>query len=53
MKAILSALAVVMLLGAASAAPANAACVARPDGWHCWHPYWHHWHHWHPWHPEW
>jgi hypothetical protein len=45
MKTILSALAVVMLLGAATAAPANAACWAGPYGWHCWHPYWHHWHH--------
>jgi len=32
-----------MLLGAASVAPANAACWAGPGGVHCWHP-------WHPWH---
>jgi hypothetical protein len=52
MKTILSALAVVMLLGAATAAPADAACYVGPYGWHCWHPYWHHWHHygyWHRW----
>jgi hypothetical protein len=51
MKTILSALAVVMLLGAATAAPASAACVAGPNGVHCWHPYWHHY--WHPWHHDW
>jgi Spy/CpxP family protein refolding chaperone len=39
MKAILSALAVVMLLGAATTAPANADW-----GWH---------HRWHPWHHDW
>jgi hypothetical protein len=45
MKTLLSALAVVMLLGAATAAPAGAACWVGPGGWHCWHawhPYWHH-----------
>jgi hypothetical protein len=47
MKTILSALAVVMLLGAATATPASAACWAGPEGVRCWHPYWHHWHHWH------
>jgi len=47
MKAILSALAVAMLLGAATAAPASAACFAGPGGVHCWHPNWHnHWRHW-------
>jgi hypothetical protein len=48
MKTLLSALAVVMLLGAATAAPANAECWAGPYGWHCGHPHWHHggyWHH--------
>ena len=38
MKTILSALAVVMLLGAATVAPANAACWDGPGGVHCWHP---------------
>jgi|HubBroStandDraft_6_1064221.scaffolds.fasta_scaffold235795_2 hypothetical protein len=48
MKTLFSALAVVMLLGAATAAPANAGCGPGPYGWHCWHPHWHHggyWHH--------
>jgi hypothetical protein len=51
MKTILSALAVVMLLGAATAVPAQAACWGTPYGMQCshWHPYWHHhWHHWGP-----
>jgi hypothetical protein len=49
MKTILSALAVVMLLGAATAAPASAACVAGPYGVQCWHHphYWHHYGYWH------
>jgi hypothetical protein len=51
MKTLLSALAVVMLLGAATAAPASAACFEGPGGVHCWHPYWHHY--WHPWHHDW
>jgi hypothetical protein len=37
MKTLLSALAVVMLLGAATVAPASAACWA--GGVHCWHVY--------------
>jgi hypothetical protein len=41
MKTILSALAVVMLLGAATAAPASAACWVGPGGYHCYHPYYH------------
>jgi hypothetical protein len=53
MKTILSALAVVMLLGAATAAPADAACWAGPGGWHCgysgWHPYGHHYWGWRGW----
>jgi len=49
MKTMLGALAVVMLLGAATAAPVSAACWVGPYGEHCWHPYWHHWHHWHHW----
>ena len=54
MKTILSALAVVMLLGAASAVPASAACYRGPyGGVHCWHPYWHHWHPWDRWHHGW
>lgn len=56
MKTLLSAVAVVMLLGAATAAPAEAACWATPGGWECWHPhphpYWG-WHHWHEWHHGW
>jgi hypothetical protein len=52
MKTILSALAVVMLLGAATATTANAACWDTPWGMRCSHPYWHPywgygWHHWH------
>ena len=48
MKTLLSALAVVMLLGAATAVPASAACVAGPGGVECWHHphFWHH-HYWH------
>jgi len=50
MKTILGALAVVALLGAATA-PAQAACWDTPWGMHCSHPMWHH--HWgyrhHPW----
>lgn len=54
MKTILSALALAMVLGAATAAPASAACVDGPYGVRCWHPYWHHWHHWHHgWHHGW
>jgi hypothetical protein len=53
MKTFLSAIAVVMLLGAAAAAPADAACWAGPGGWHCWHPYWHHWHPGWGWHHGW
>ncbi|HUI34293.1 MAG TPA: hypothetical protein VLX67_02060 [Stellaceae bacterium] len=54
MKTILSALAVVMLLGAATATPASAACRWDGYGWECWHPhpywgYWHWHHHWHDW----
>jgi hypothetical protein len=52
MKTLLSALAVVMLLGAATAAPASAACFAGPGGVECWH-HPHYWHHWHPWHHDW
>jgi hypothetical protein len=51
MKTILSALAVVMLLGAATAVPAQAACWQTPWGMHCSHPYWHH--HWGYWHHDW
>jgi len=47
MKTLLSALAVVMLLGAATAAPANAYCYRGAYGvLHCTH-YWHPWYH--PW----
>jgi hypothetical protein len=53
MKKILSALAVVMLLGAATSVPASAACWAGPGGIHCWHPYWHHWHDGWGWHHHW
>ncbi|HTQ33433.1 MAG TPA: hypothetical protein VMI30_04635 [Stellaceae bacterium] len=53
MKTLLSALAVTMLLGAATATPASAACWWNGWGWVCGHPYWHHhghhWHHWHHW----
>ncbi|HEV2189427.1 MAG TPA: hypothetical protein VGR70_19610 [Stellaceae bacterium] len=51
MKTILSALAVVLLLGATTATTTNAACWDTPWGVRCshpyWHPYWgrHHWHH--------
>ena len=52
MKTILSALAVVMLLGAVTAVPAQAACWETPWGMHCSHPWgWHH--HWGPWHHDW
>jgi hypothetical protein len=48
MKTLLSALAVVMLLGAATAAPASAACMAGPGGVECWHhPHFFHHHFWH------
>lgn len=47
MKTLLGALAVAMVLGAATAAPASAACWNTPYGIHCSH--WHHWHHWHHW----
>ena len=50
MKTILGALAVVMLLGAATV-PAEAACWRTPWGWHCDHPFWHH--HWGYWHHDW
>jgi hypothetical protein len=54
MKTILSALAVVMLLGAATATTANAACWDTPWGVRCshWEGGWHH-HYWHPWHHDW
>ncbi|HML09411.1 MAG TPA: hypothetical protein VK432_01025 [Stellaceae bacterium] len=50
MKTILSALAVVMLLGAAPSVPAQAACWPTPYGMHCshdwgWHRHWGYWHH--------
>jgi hypothetical protein len=52
MKTILGALAVVMLLGAATVTPASAGCIAGPGGVECWHHphFWHHygygyWHH--------
>ena len=51
MKTILSALAVVMLLGAATAVPAQAACWQTPWGMHCSHPMFHH--HWGYWHHDW
>jgi hypothetical protein len=51
MKTLLSALAVVMLLGAATAVPASAACMAGPGGVECWH-HPHFWHH-HYWHHDW
>jgi len=48
MKTLLSTFALIMLLGAATAAPANAACFEGPGGVTCWHHphYWHHgyWH---------
>lgn len=50
MKTLLGALAVVMLLGAATATSAEAACWDTPWGVRCSHPYWHHWGYWHqPW----
>jgi hypothetical protein len=52
MKTILSALAVVMLMGAATATTANAACWGTPWGVRCSH--FHHWGYWHhPWHHGW
>ena len=53
MKTFLGALAVVMLLGAATAAPASAACFVGPYGWHCWHPHYHYWHGGWGWHHGW
>ncbi|HWD56720.1 MAG TPA: hypothetical protein VG308_00460 [Stellaceae bacterium] len=53
MKTLLSALAVAMVLGAATAVPANAACWATPYGMHCSHPYFHHWGYWHHWRGGW
>jgi hypothetical protein len=51
MKTLMSALAVVMLLGAATAVPAQAACWSTPWGMHCSHPMFHH--HWGYWHHDW
>ena len=54
MKTLLSALAVVMLLGAATAAPASAECWRGPyGGIHCTHPFWHHHWGWGYWHRGW
>jgi hypothetical protein len=54
MKTILGALAVAMLLGAATAVPANAACWDTPWGVRCSHgPYWYHHHDWGYWHHPW
>ncbi|HWD56719.1 MAG TPA: hypothetical protein VG308_00455 [Stellaceae bacterium] len=60
MKLILCTLAAVLLVGALSIHPADAACYWNGWGWHCWHPYYHsaYWHHpyWHSywgWHHHW
>jgi hypothetical protein len=57
MKTLVSALAVVMLLGAATATSASAACFAGPGGVSCWHHphYWHgdYWRHDGYWHRGW
>ncbi|HWB48523.1 MAG TPA: hypothetical protein VG651_05400 [Stellaceae bacterium] len=50
MKTLLGALAAVMLLGAATAVPAQAACWGTPWGVRCshyWGPWHHHHHYWH------
>jgi hypothetical protein len=51
MKTLLGALAAIMLLGAATAVPAQAACWGTPWGVRCSHwdggHYWHHPHYWH------
>jgi Spy/CpxP family protein refolding chaperone len=39
MKIILSTVAALMLSVAALSIPADAACWAGPNGWHCWHPH--------------
>jgi hypothetical protein len=60
MKTLLGALAVTMLLGAATAVPAQAACWDTPWGLRCSHHYWgyggygygYH-HYWHPWRDYW
>lgn len=52
MKTLLGALAAIMLLGAATAAPAQAACWDTPYGVRCSHHWggpWHHHHYWHRW----
>jgi hypothetical protein len=54
MKLILCTLAAVLLVGAFSIHPADAACWWNGWGWQCgpgWHPYYH-WAYWHP-HPYW
>jgi hypothetical protein len=52
MKPIFGALAMVMLLGAATV-PAQAACWETPWGWRCDHPHWWWHHHWGYWHHDW
>ncbi len=58
MKLLLSTLAAIVLVGAFTVHPADAACWWNGWGWQCGHPYWHpYWHaYWgHPWgwHPNW
>jgi hypothetical protein len=50
MKLILCTLAAILLIGALTIHPADAACWWNGWGWRCWHPHYH-WAYWHPyWH---
>jgi len=62
MKLILCTLAAILVIGALTIHPADAACWWNGWGWHCayprhyywahWHPYWHHYGYW-GWHHHW
>ena len=51
MKLILCTLAAVLLIGAFTVHPADAACWWNGYGWECWRPHYAHWGYWH--HPYW
>ena len=58
MKLLLSTLAAIVLVGAFTVHPADAACWWNGWAWQCWHPpHYYHWAYWHPYwgwhHPYW
>jgi hypothetical protein len=54
MKLVLCSLAAILLVGALTIHPADAACWWNGWGWQCWHPHYYRWAYGHPyWHPYW